>query len=392
MINVTGSLQIRNNVYQAVLSYKQDNKWKTKWVSTKVQAVKGNKKVANAKLEEIKKAFEEKINSDHIDNEEILFIDYMKKWLKMIKSSVEETTYVGYEGVINGRMSQYFEGKNIYLQDIKPKHIQDFYQYLLEDGLSGNTVKHYHANIRKALQYAMKTDIILSNPADKVDLPKIEEYSPNFYTSDEVKTLLNEVIGTKLEIPVMIGCFYGFRRSEVIGLKWSAVDFEKKTITINHTITQSKGKLIIRDKTKTKSSKRTLPLEPIVESFLLELKEKQKENKKLCGNSYNKEWLEYICVDDGGNLIRPDYVTETFLKLLKKRKLKEIRFHDLRHTCASILLKNGANMKEIQAWLGHSNYNTTANLYAHLDTSSVCNTGKVITSVFMPKKEVVSAF
>ena len=392
MINVTGSLQIRNNVYQAVLSYKQDNKWKTKWVSTKVPAVKGNKKVANAKLEEIKKAFEEKINSDHIDNEEILFIDYMKKWLKMIRSSVEETTYVGYEGVINGRMSQYFEGKNIYLQDIKPKHIQDFYQYLLEDGLSGNTVKHYHANIRKALQYAMKTDIILSNPADKVDLPKIEEYSPKFYTSDEVKTLLNEVIGTKLEIPVMIGCFYGFRRSEVIGLKWSAVDFEKKTITINHTITQSKGKLVIRDKTKTKSSKRTLPLEPIVESFLLELKEKQKENKKLCGNSYNKEWLEYICVDDGGNLIRPDYVTETFLKLLKKKNLKLIRFHDLRHSVASILLKNGANMKEIQAWLGHSNYNTTANLYAHLDTSSVCNTGKVITSVFMPKKEVVSAY
>lgn len=391
MIDVTGSLQIKNNKYQAVLSYKQDNKWKTKWVSTKIPAVKGNKKLANAKLEEIKKQFQEEINSDHIDNEEILFVDYMKKWLKMIKASVEETTYNGYKGVVNGRLSDYFSNKKITLQNIKPKHIQDFYQYLLDDGLSGNTVKHYHANIRKALQYAMKTDIIPSNPADKVDLPKIEEYNPNFYTSDEVKTLLNEVIGTKLEIPVMIDCFYGFRRSEVIGLKWSAIDFENKTITINHTITQSNGKLIIRDKTKTKSSKRTLPLEPIVESFLLELKEKQEKNKELCGNSYNQEWLEYICVDVCGNLIRPDYVTETFLKLLKKKNLKQIRFHDLRHTCASILLKNGANMKEIQAWLGHSNYNTTANLYAHLDTSSVNEVGKVITNVFMPKKEVVSA-
>lgn len=391
MIDVTGSLQIKNNKYQAVLSYKQDNKWKTKWVSTKIPAVKGNKKLANAKLEEIKKQFQEEINSNHIDNEEILFVDYMKKWLKMIKASVEETTYNGYKGIVNGRLTEYFSNKKITLQDIKPKHIQDFYQYLLDDGLSGNTVKHYHANIRKALQYAMKTDIIPSNPADKVDLPKIEEYNPNFYTSDEVKTLLNEVIETKLEIPVMIDCFYGFRRSEVIGLKWSAIDFENKTITINHTITQSNGKLIIRDKTKTKSSKRTLPLEPIVESFLLELKEKQEKNKELCGNSYNQEWLEYICVDVCGNLIRPDYVTETFLKLLKKKNLKQIRFHDLRHTCASILLKNGANMKEIQAWLGHSNYNTTANLYAHLDTSSVNEVGKVITNVFMPKKEVVSA-
>lgn len=392
MIDVTGSLQIKNKIYQAVLSYKQDNKWKTKWVSTKVPAVKGNKKQAQSKLEEIRKNFQEELNKTNIDYEDMMFIDYMKKWLNRQKASIEETTYNGYHGTIYGRMTDYFQArKDITLQTIKPKHIQDFYQYLLDKGLSGNTVKHYHANIRKALQYAMKTDIIPTNPADKVDLPKIEEYNPNFYTSDEVKTLLNEVIGTKLEIPVMIDCFYGFRRGEVIGLKWSAIDFEKDTITINHTITQSNGKLIIRDKTKTKSSKRTLPLEPIVKSFLLELKEKQEKNKELCGNSYNQEYLEYICVDNCGNLIRPDYVTETFLKLLKKKNLKQIRFHDLRHTCASILLKNGANMKEIQAWLGHSNYNTTANLYAHLDTSSVCNTGKVITNVFSTKKEVASA-
>ena len=238
MINVTASLQIRNGIYQAVLSYKKNEKWETKWKSTGIKAIKGNKKKAETKKEEIRKKFQEEINSDNIDNEDILFIDYMKKWLKMISASVEPTTLNGYQGVINGRMTDYFKNTKITLQNIKPKHIQEFYQYLLDDGLSGNTVKHYHANIRKALQYAMKTDIILSNPADKVDLPKIEEYKPKFYTSDEVKILLNEVIGTKLEIPVMIDCFYGFRRSEVIGLKWSAVDFENDTITIDHTITQ----------------------------------------------------------------------------------------------------------------------------------------------------------
>ena len=294
MINVTASLQIRNGIYQAVLSYKKNEKWETKWKSTGIKAIKGNKKKAETKKEEIRKKFQEEINSDNIDNEDILFIDYMKKWLKMISSSVEPTTLNGYQGVINGRMTDYFKNTKITLQNIKPKHIQEFYQYLLDEGLCGNTVKHYHANIRKALQYAMKTDIILSNPADKVDLPKIEEYKPKFYTSDEVKTLLNEVIGTKLEIPVMIDCFYGFRRSEVIGLKWSAVDFENDTITIDHTITQSNGKLIIRDKTKTKSSKRTLPLEPIVKSFLIELKEKQEKNRELCGDSYNKDYLEYM--------------------------------------------------------------------------------------------------
>lgn len=122
----------------------------TKWVSTKIQAVKGNKKLAQAKLEEIRKQFQEEINSDHIDNEEILFIDYMKKWLKMIKASVEETTYNGYKGVVNGRMTDYFQNKNITLQNIKPKHIQDFYQYLLDEGLSerqSNITRKYKKSI-----------------------------------------------------------------------------------------------------------------------------------------------------------------------------------------------------------------------------------------------------
>ena len=387
MISVTASLQTRNGIYQAVLSYKINGKWTTKWKSTKIKAIKGNKKKAETKKEEIRQKFENDINKNENTNanneDDILFIDYMKQWLKMIKSSVETTTYNGYKSVINGRMTEYFTTNEITLKDIKPKHIQKFYQYLLENGLGGNTVKHYHANIRKALQYAMKTDMILSNPADKVELPKIEEYSPKFYTSDEVKTLINSVKGTKLEIPVIIGCFYGFRRSEIIGLKWSAVDFEKKTITINHTI-----KLIIRDHTKTKSSKRTLPLEPFIEKYLLKIKEIQKENQRFFGNSYNQDYLEYICVDSEGNIIRPDYVTETFLKTLRKNNLKLIRFHDLRHSCASILLKNGANMKEIQAWLGHSNYNTTANLYAHLDISGMNNTAKLLSNVFNTKKEV----
>lgn len=110
-------------------------------------------------------------------------------------------------------MSTYFENKDITVSNIKPHDIQDFYQYLTDAGLSGNTILHYHANIRKALQYAVKTDLIVSNPADKVDKPKKEVYIANFYSKEEVKTLLNAVKGTKLEIPVIIACYYGLRRS-----------------------------------------------------------------------------------------------------------------------------------------------------------------------------------
>ncbi len=173
--------------------------------------------------------------------------------------------------------------------------------------------------------------------------------------------------GTKLELPILFGAFYGLRRSEAIGLKWDAVDFEQNTLVIKHTVTSCNldGKLTIveSDTTKTKSSMRTLPLVPFVRERLLTLKEEQKENRRLCGRSYSKEYSGYICVNEIGDLIKPNYVTEFFPKLLEANGLRRIRFHDLRHSCASLLLANGVPMKQIQEWLGHSDFSTTANIY-----------------------------
>ena len=386
MIEVTGSLQIKNKIYQAVLSYKENNKWKTKWVSTKIKAVKGNKKKAQIELEKIKDNFQKEINTETPVEASLKFIDYMKKWLKMMQSSLKETTYLGYKKVIFGRMTTYFDEKDITLTNIKPHHVQEFYQYLTDEGLSGNTILHYHANIRKALQYAVKTDLISTNPADKIVKPKKEPYIADFYSKEEVKTLLNAVKGTKLEIPVVIACYYALRRSEVLGLRWSAINIESKVITINHVILDvsenGQKKIIKRDTPKTKSSIRTLPLVPFMEEYFKELKQRQEENKKLCKGSYGTEYLEYVCVDPLGDIITPEYVSHQFTKMLKTRKLRKIRFHDLRHTCASVLLDGGVDMKEIQLWLGHSNYSTTANIYAHLDTRKLVEGADTIAKAF----------
>jgi len=143
---------------------------------------------------------------------------------------------------------------------------------------------------------------------------------------------------------------------------------------IRHTVTQcnvdGKKVIVASDTTKTKSSRRTLPLVPFVKERLLALKEEQAENRRLCGRSYIKEYLGYVCVNEIGDLIKPGYVTQSFPKLLKANGFRHIRFHDLRHSCASLLLKNGVPMKQIQEWLGHSDFSTTANIYAHLDCSS----------------------
>ena len=115
---------------------------------------------------------------------------------------------------------------------------------------------------------------------------------------------------------------------------------------------------------------RTLPLVPFMRERLLTLKEEQQENRRLCGRSYIKDYLEYVCVNEIGDLIKPHYVTESFPKLLKAKGMRQIRYHDLRHSCASLLLANGVPMKQIQEWLGHSDFGAAANIYAHLDYSS----------------------
>ena len=216
-------------------------------------------------------------------------------------------------------------------------------------------------------------DIIQSNPADKVQRPKMQQFIGSFYNESELNILFEKSKGDPLELIIFITAFYGLRRSEVAGLKWDAIDFENNTITIKHTLVQvsikGQRQIVGKNKTKNKTSYRTLPLVPEVTEILKNFKQIQESNKKLYKKSYNLKYENYLCVDNLGNIITPDFITKHFKRLLKNANLKIIRFHDLRHSCASLLLARVISLKEIQAWLGHSNFNTTANIYAHLDTN-----------------------
>ena len=140
------------------------------------------------------------------------------------------------------------------------------------------------------------------------------------------------------------------------------------------------------DRAKTKSSLRTLPLVPPIRDRLLMLKGQQDTYRRLCGKSYNREYLGYLCVDEIGNIIRPNYVSEQFPKLLEKNGLRPIRFHDLRHSCASLMVMNGVSMKQVQEWLGHSTFSTTADIYAHLDYKSKQGSAGVIANLLGESK------
>ena len=329
---VAGHLREKSGYYYAVLNYTDSlGKRKTKWISTGL-TVKGNKKRAEAILMDARRNFNPE--EPKVMNGDILFADYMEKWLDIIKSSVAVPTFASYSTTVKKIVAPYFREKEVTLKNLTAKDIQEFYLSELER-VSPSSVIHYHANIHKALKYAVKIDLIDVNPADKVERPKKDRYVGSFYDADEVNALFEAAKGSKLEFPILFGAFYGLRRSEAIGLKWDAIDFDQNTITIRHTVTScdldGKRVLVASDTTKTKSSMRTLPLVPFMRERLLTLKEEQQENRRLCGRSYIKEYLEYVCVNEIGDLIKPHYVTESFPKLLKANGMRQIRYHDLRH-------------------------------------------------------------
>lgn len=317
--------------------------------------------------------WQEKSTENHND---ILFSRYMKDWLEETKHNIAENTYFSYKQTIHNCICPYFEERKIKLCDLKPYHIQEFYNTKMDaDEVTGNTIRHYHANIRKALNCAVKTERIKSNPADKIELPKKQKHIANYYTLEELKILIETSKGTTLETIVLLASWLGLRRGETIGLRWDCVDFENNTISILGTVTDKEKSgsritnLTYRTTTKTNASLRTLPMSKEVSTYLIRLKKQQDKNR--CTNKYyNQKWNDFVCVRDNGDLIPLDYVSRTFPKLCKQCGLRVLKLHELRHSNISLLIEAGENMKTVQEWAGHSSYNTTANIYSHIQAKS----------------------
>lgn len=382
-----GSLQQRHGTWYVVVGYKDEfGKPKQKWISTGLR-VNNNKTKAKIEMKKILKNLDlpTQIEQSKEITQDILFVDFLNSFLQVKKQQVEPITYNAYTKQASC-ISSYFKNMRIKLKDLKPYHIEGFYRTLYERGLSGNSVLHYHILIRECLQYAFKNDFVNFNVADKVDRPKTEGYKASFYSIEEIEKLFDCIKDNEYKLPIMLTAMYGFRRSEVLGLKWDAIDFENKLVYVKHKIVETRldGKRYIQmsDKMKTKTSNRTLPLLPQAEELLLKQKALIETNKQMLGKSYNKKYLDYVCVDNLGRLILPNRLTHNFIKIIKRNQLRHIRFHDLRHSCASIMLKNGVPMKQIQEWLGHADFGTTANIYSHLDYTAKQNSANTISSVF----------
>ena len=369
---VAGHLTLKNGRYYAVLNYRNaGGQRKTKWIALGLPE-KGNKRKAEAELARIRAEFEPPKEVGDLSSD-MLFADYLLEWLEIAKGRLAVATYSSYAAMIKKPVGPYFRQRNLTLRELEARHLQMFYSEMLRK-VKPNTVIHYHAIIHSALKYAVKTDMLVQNVADKVDRPKKNSFQPVFLSAEEMQKMFEALRGTKLELPVLVAAFYGFRRGEVLGLKWDAIDFERGTISVIRTVTtitvDGKQTEIEQQSAKTKSSLRTLPLIGSFREYFLQVKEAQELNKQVCGNCYNYEYDGFVFVDELGERMRVDYLTNAFPKFLESHGLRRMRFHDLRHSCASLLLANGVPLKHIQEWLGHSDFTTTANIYAHLDYKS----------------------
>lgn len=382
---ITGSVQINKGYYFIVFNmYNEYGKRKPEWHSTGLkvdnnerknnQIRKQAEKMLNEELVRVnaENSFSNKLNTIAKNSKysNMLFSDYMLEWLENIKPKVVQSTYIGYEQVVKGRLCPYFKSKKIKLIDLRPRDIQDFINYLYKQRLKGSTIAHYTSNMNTALKEAVIAEIIPSNPMDRIESVKKEVYIPEFYTDDELIELIEVIKTQKLELPLTLGIIYGLRREEILGLTWNAIDFKNKSITIRKTVGRGKydgvTQFLIKDIPKNKSSYRTLPMFDFIADLLKKYKEKYKLNEIIFGNTYITNYKDFICLMDNGELVKPDYVDRTFSRILKENGFRHIRLHDLRHSCATLLLRNGVPLPEIQKWLGHSNIVTTQR-YSHLD-------------------------
>ena len=279
------------------------------------------------------------------DGSNLMFVDFTEQWMQdYAEVRLQPKTITAYEQYLRTYINPYFKDKK--LIDISAYDITRFLNTLTH--LTTCTIKKYKTLLSCIFSTAEKWDLIKYNPIHKVTLPKGKPSTvhPTFLTQDEVNILLEKLkdVCPKYQAIILLALKGGLRRGEILGLTWNNINFNEKTITITQSVCSTKySGLIVKD-TKNVSSHRTIYVSDDILNAISQLP--------------HKDNLVF-------GLLDPDAVTRWFKRFLKLNNLKDIRFHDLRHTHATLLIANNVNIKTVSARLGHSQISTTMNIYTH---------------------------
>ena len=388
---LAASVHAKKGRLYAAIQTRENGKPKTVWRALKLPDTASKTQVQKA-YREVVGNFEDEYNKqlarDGRPASDIPIFQYLCGYLERAKPSIQTSTYRSYHQMIYGKIQRYFnDHAKLTVENIKPKDIDEFYGWLYGFGVSASTVRHYHSILRRAFRQAFVDEMIDVNPFDRVESPKKEKFQGQNYSEEELIALFELSRPEPIWPAIVLAGGMGLRRSEALGVRWSRIDMEKRTVLLDTKIVEDKdadGKLILLavEEMKNKTSRRTLPIPDPVLEMLETVQAKQEINRRLFKGSYNREWDDYVCTDDLGNLIKPNYVTSKFKEVLEKIGMRHIRFHDLRHTFASVLINKEVPLINVSNFLGHSTISTTANIYAHLDHAAKQNSADVISEIF----------
>lgn len=357
-------------------------KRRQKVVSTGLTA-KGNKRKAEAMIKGVIEKYQylEAPQTNTDISIHVTLCEYLDHWLSDKKQELRQSTYEGYACRINS-IKNYFQDKDPELISLTPKDFNDFFKYSLEFGkinqkthkreaLAVRTVRSYRSILHAVYNEAIVDGITDRNPLDTVVVhgKKNRDYNEefSFLTEEEISDVLHFMHRNypRLVGITFMGAYYGLRRSEILGLKWSAIHWEKGTISIRHTVVRVTT-IMAEDATKTQAGFRELNLFDTARSCLLQVKQQQDEYKAFYGKEYANQG-GYVFTWEDGHSYDPNYISRLFTKAMTEYGRPEITLHKLRHTCCSLLINKGWDLKKLQYWLGHSDASTTLNIYSHFN-------------------------
>lgn len=369
---------------EGTLFKRKDGRWQASFITEN-----GKRQYVYGKTQ--KEALEKLRKSQQEDKQGILATgpsqplgEYITQWLEHVhKPTIRISSYVTYQSLIRAHIIP--DLGHIALQKLTPQRIQKFYSELLEDGLSPQTVSSIHAILLSALDNAVRWNLIARNVVSLVSAPHIERHEAIVLNAEEAKKLLEIVKGNRMFAIILIAVTTGLRRGEILSLHWNDINLQDGTLYAHRTMNRFAGYGFVENDSKTKSSRRKITLPEVVVDALVEHKSMQDNRRENAG----PKWVErnLVFCNATGNYIQPGYVRIRFHELIAKVGLPAMRFHDLRHSAATILLIMGVHPKVVQELLGHSSIAITMNVYSHLLPSMQGDAMNLVNDVFKSKKD-----
>lgn len=296
--------------------------------------------------------------------------DFMRRWLReYAATNVRPRTYEEYAKKVEAHIIPCLGA--IALSDLQPSHLTKFYQDRLakgrldgKGGLSGRTVVHLHRILSEALSHAVKWNEVIRNVATAVNPPQTDHREMAVLDAEGVSKALAAVEGTVWHTIYHVAIFTGLRRGEMLGLRWRDLDLTLGTLSVVQVMHQLKGQRIIFSDPKTRKGKRSVALAPSTVLALRAYRERVEADRAMLGLAISQE--DRVFTKPDGSPITPYAVTQAWRALTKKHSLGSVRLHDLRHTHATLMLKQGVHPKVVQERLGHANISVTLDTYSHV--------------------------